>query len=183
MEVLIFSAIFYLVLCFVISPVLFAKQATFIVLSFSFLSIYLLSELSFFVYVFCLITIISQLKSFFASLSECILFVLLCTGTTFWLTMQEFVDGFAYSYLFIATTIAIFSRLSYSSSNCRFFALLGYFLSSFINILLQNYTDTTMFFIGFILIFILTTNYSISLSRVDKHAFSIFNYNLIYSKQ
>ncbi|MDE5549588.1 MAG: hypothetical protein K2J13_04990 [Clostridia bacterium] len=68
---------------------------------------------------------------FFAKISimDIIKILLITLISSFWLTIEEFVDGFAYSHIWVAIGVVIASALLFSPDNRQFCALIATLLS------------------------------------------------------
>lgn len=159
MEVLIISAIVYLALCALKSPLLFASQTTFLILSFCALAIYLMSGYGIILAVYSIAVLTSELYKLRPSLAETLVFVLILVGSSFWLGMREFVDGYLYSYVIVAVCIAVFSRLAIGGENCRILSLLCLCLGKLLTYPASSPSESVAFLSAFLILYMLTQNF------------------------
>ncbi|MDE6188673.1 MAG: hypothetical protein K2G37_00105, partial [Clostridia bacterium] len=117
MLVLLTFATSYLLLTLVYSADCFFRNAIcFIVFGCAYaVSTFLAND--YFFYFFCAAATVAALPFFRISPTDFVKLALICTVAAFWLSTAEFVDGYAYSELFVASGITLAANLLFSASN------------------------------------------------------------------
>ncbi|MBD5100834.1 MAG: hypothetical protein HDT29_06205 [Clostridiales bacterium] len=177
MELFLLLSIAYLILSLIFSPDRFIVGAVVFVVFCSVATISMLTANERILLLAVAIATATALP-FFAKISFADIFKisLIALIATFWLTTDEFIDGFAYSYLWVALGIVIASALLFARDNRRYCALVATLISYAMTYAVGKNADLTAIVLTITIVWVMTCQPQISASQVISNSEKLRSY-------
>lgn len=167
MQILLLSSLFMLVLNILVSTDLFLKNTTLLIVSFCAVCLNIITNSYLFTYLLYILFVLINLFFVKIKFMDILTFFIISTTILFWLSIKEFVDGFAYSYIYICIFITLTSFLLFEYKYVQFWCVTAMIFTLFIAKSLMYVVDDYLYFESVIVCYCIGQSYYNSKQKHD----------------